>query len=131
MSKARLTEIGLDVVGTRKNLAVDSIFAWPKSIRTISKSPVPFKMLRAFVRRKDSLPYFLGSSPALAIQNFSRRFMCRTAIGRREPANPAWEKVISTLYSRHGNPFSKCGSCRLGEGASDRRHFAFTCDFDN
>jgi hypothetical protein len=27
MSKARLTEIGSDVVGTRKNLAVDSIFA--------------------------------------------------------------------------------------------------------
>jgi hypothetical protein len=31
------------------------------------------------------LPYFLGSSPASAIQNFSRRFMCRTPIGRREP----------------------------------------------
>jgi hypothetical protein len=30
-----------------------SILAWPKSARTVCKSPVPFKMWRAFVRRKD------------------------------------------------------------------------------
>src|SRR5262249_50011592 len=85
MSKARLTRIGSDVVGTRRNLAVDSIFAWPKSIRTISNSRVPLKPCGAFARRKDSLPYFLVSSPASAIQNFSRRFMCRTPIGRGDP----------------------------------------------
>src|SRR6202011_2702649 len=34
-------------------LAVLSILAWPRSARTVCKSPVPFKMWRAFVRRND------------------------------------------------------------------------------
>src|SRR6266568_4427407 len=82
ISKAREITIGSDFLAIRRNFDVDSIFACPKSIRTASKSPVPFKIWRAFVRRKDSLPYFLGSSPASATQNFSRRFICRTVIGR-------------------------------------------------
>jgi hypothetical protein len=32
---------------------------------------VPFKMWRAFVRRKDSEPYFVGSSPASITQDFT------------------------------------------------------------
>ena len=35
-------------------LAVLSILAWPRSARTVCKSPVPFKMWRAFVRRSNS-----------------------------------------------------------------------------
>src|SRR5260370_13457374 len=54
ISKAREIAIGSDFLAIRRNFDVDSIFACPKSIRTVSKSPVPFKMWRAFVRRKDS-----------------------------------------------------------------------------
>src|SRR5258708_3373161 len=92
ISKAREIAIGSDFLAIRRNFDVDSIFACPKSIPTVSKSPVPFKMWRAFVRRKDSLPYFLGSSPASATQNFRRRFICRTVIGRGS-APPRPEKI--------------------------------------
>ncbi len=57
----------------RRYLAVDSIFACPSSTRAVSKSPVPFKMWSAFVRRSDSLPYFLGSSPRLGQGASDRR----------------------------------------------------------
>src|SRR6202040_312460 len=60
ISKAREIAIGSDLLlAMRRYLAVDSIFVWPKSTRTASISPVPFKMWRAFVRRKDSEPYFV------------------------------------------------------------------------
>jgi hypothetical protein len=55
ISKARQTSIGSAFVSRPRNLAVLSILAWPKSARTVCKSPVPFKMWRAFVRRKDSM----------------------------------------------------------------------------
>src|ERR1700730_14873172 len=84
--KAREIAIGSDLLAMRRYLAVDSIFVWPKSTRTASISPVPFKMWRAFVRRKDSWPYFFGLSPASAIQVFSKRLSCRTVIGREDPA---------------------------------------------
>ena len=58
ISKAREIAIGSDLLVMRRYLAVDSIFVWPKSTRTASMSPVPFKMWRAFVRRKDSMPNF-------------------------------------------------------------------------
>jgi hypothetical protein len=54
ISKARQTSIGSVFVLRPRYLAVLSILAWPKSARTVCKSPVPFKMWRAFVRRKDS-----------------------------------------------------------------------------
>src|ERR1700730_5008585 len=54
ISKARQTLIGSAFVLRPRYLAVLSILAWPKSARTVCKSPVPFKMWRAFVRRKDS-----------------------------------------------------------------------------
>src|SRR6266478_3979040 len=54
ISKARQTSIGSAFVLRPRYLAVLSILAWPKSARTVCKSPVPFKMWRAFVRRKDS-----------------------------------------------------------------------------
>ena len=54
ISKARQTSIGSAFVSRPRYLAVLSIIAWPKSARTVCKSPVPFKMWRAFVRRKDS-----------------------------------------------------------------------------
>ena len=56
ISKARQTSIGSAFVLRPRYLAVLSILAWPKSARTVCKSPVPFKMWRAFVRRKDSTP---------------------------------------------------------------------------
>jgi hypothetical protein len=56
ISKARQTSIGSAFVSRPRYLAVLSICAWPKSARTVCKSPVPFKMWRAFVRRKDSTP---------------------------------------------------------------------------
>ena len=56
ISKARQTVIGSAFVVRPRYLAVLSIVAWPKSARTVCKSPVPFKMWRAFVRRKDSTP---------------------------------------------------------------------------
>src|SRR6202043_3802641 len=77
--------------------AVDPCARWPKSTRTASKSPVPFKMWRAFVRRRDSTPYFLGLSPASAIQLFSRRLICRTVIGREELA-PRPGKIQSARF---------------------------------
>src|ERR1700738_3423083 len=87
ISKAREIAIGSDLLlAMRRYLAVDSIFVWPKSTRTASISPVPFKMWRAFVRRKDSEPYFVGSSPASITQDFTRRFICRAVIGRGRPA---------------------------------------------
>jgi hypothetical protein len=52
--RPRLTSIGSAFVLRPRYLAVLSILAWPKSARTVCKSPVPFKMWRAFVRRKDS-----------------------------------------------------------------------------
>jgi hypothetical protein len=54
ISKARQTAIGSALVLRPRYLAVLSICTWPKSARTVCKSPVPFKMWRAFVRRKDS-----------------------------------------------------------------------------
>ena len=82
ISKAREIAIGSDLLlAMRRYLAVDSIFVWPKSTRTASISPVPFKMWRAFVRRKDSMPYFSGSSPASETQSLSRRLICLTVIG--------------------------------------------------
>src|ERR1700730_7633188 len=87
ISKAREIAIGSDLLlAMRRYLAVDSIFVWPKSTRTASISPVPFKLWRAFVRRKDSEPYFVGSSPASITQDFTRRFICRAVIGRGRPA---------------------------------------------
>ncbi len=56
ISKARQTAIGSAFVLRPRYVAVLSIFAWPKSARTVSKSPVPFKMWRAFVRLRDSTP---------------------------------------------------------------------------
>src|ERR1700738_698546 len=75
ISKAREIAIGSDLLVMRRYLAVDSIFVWPKSTRTASISPVPFKMWRAFVRRKDSMPKFSGSSPASETHSLSRRLM--------------------------------------------------------
>ena len=54
ISKARQTSIGSAFVLRPRYLAVLSILAWPRSARTVCKSPVPFKMWRAFVRRNDS-----------------------------------------------------------------------------
>ncbi len=54
ISKDRQTVIGSAFVLRPRYLAVLSILAWPKSTRTVCKSPVPFKMWRAFVRRNDS-----------------------------------------------------------------------------
>ena len=54
ISKARQTLIGSALVLRPRYLAVLSILAWPSSARTVCKSPVPFKMWRAFVRRNDS-----------------------------------------------------------------------------
>ena len=56
ISKARQTAIGSAFVSRPRYLAVLSIFAWPKSARTACKSPVPFKMWRAFVRLHESTP---------------------------------------------------------------------------
>src|SRR5260370_17098603 len=61
ISKARQIAIGSDFLAVRRNFDVESSFAWPKSTRTVSKSPVPFKMWRAFVRRKDTCSHGLGS----------------------------------------------------------------------
>ena len=53
ISKARQTSMGSAFVLRPRYLAVLSILAWPSSARTVCKSPVPFKMWRAFVRRND------------------------------------------------------------------------------
>jgi hypothetical protein len=55
ISNARLTSIGSAFVLRPRYLAVLSICTWPSSARTACKSPVPLKMWRAFVRRKDSV----------------------------------------------------------------------------
>jgi hypothetical protein len=84
ISKAREIAIGSDLSAMRKKRAVDSIFVWPKSVRTVSISPVPFKMWRAFVRRKDSMPYFLGRGPPRQ-SSFSADVLLRLSPDRRHP----------------------------------------------
>jgi hypothetical protein len=86
-----------------------------------SKSPVPFKMWSTFVRRRGSFPYFFGSNNRLGNPEFQQTVHASNPYWMTRPDAPAWEKVISPLRTGYGNPFSKCGGCRLGEGASDRR----------
>ena len=56
ISNDRLTSIGSDLVSRPRNLAVFSILAWPKSARTVCRSPVLLRMWRALVLRKESTP---------------------------------------------------------------------------
>jgi hypothetical protein len=66
--------------------AVLSILAWHKSARTVCKSPVPFKMWRAFVRRNDSMLKDRKINPALfarlaAGDSFALTWRCRALRG--------------------------------------------------
>ena len=56
MLNARQTSSGSELVFRPRNLAKASILAWPNNARTVCRSPVPFRMWRALVRRSESTP---------------------------------------------------------------------------
>jgi hypothetical protein len=88
MSKARQTAIGSAFVLSPRYLAVLSICTWPKSARTVCKSPVPFKMWRqhsvsveavrlAFPQKSTTVAAFIHRRPGCTLTSRWIPGLCR------------------------------------------------------